>query len=489
MEKEKIARYNALCAANRAIITEARRHNRRAGSDVFDLAAMRQQIETILADAVCVSALSDEQLEQLRLAELDADLIALVAEMTPDTIEVAGFMATVSYPGEGQNDKLVATLSYESFIASEAWKTATGEVVLPSGQKPLLRTYTYPNSTSYPVDAGTLEELRDKVRKHLNDGQWSRFKKPEITIPTEDWENASLPAIQVEQYGEDALTGEALHAYGSVVYSDRRYYGSETYFKVEWFRDDKAAAETAHAKAAERLTEFAAQARETRLLAERQSTADNLCQRLHEAYRRLLPCENRGSVIDLREEIDTAACRRYYSTVAEYDEYICQAKSLICRTDQVLEAAEQNRQEQERKRAAEEASQSEELAAVLAVVGDNLSTARLARDFAEAAVEIAGGDAYSILRDESEAPYGWARRKAAIERQLPGLADTDAGYAFMRSRSAETINDLLTGAVAWLEKPLSSETDKVEELEGAQCQDEVTIEMLEALRQRFKSRR
>ena len=70
---------------------------------------------------------------------------------------------------------------------------------------------------------------------------------------------------------------------------------------------------------------------------------------------------------------------------------------------------------------------------VLEAVGGDSEMAHRAKEFAETARQCVGGNvsrALRVLERESTAPYGRARRQAAIEQNIPGIREAEAGQRF-----------------------------------------------------------
>ena len=86
-------------------------------------------------------------------------------------------------------------------------------------------------------------------------------------------------------------------------------------------------------------------------------------------------------------------------------------------------------------------------------VGGDANDARVAAEFAEAAVKCCGGHkarALDILDAEFNSAYGRSRRQSAIEQNLPGIANTEVGQRFLSFSRATDVNAILSGAIAHL---------------------------------------
>lgn len=562
-EKTKLDLLTEVITANRELEQKARQLNIRAGHEVFKVKTRQEWEEWLgarLFGAVSVATIPD--VSALKLPALDEEIINLVMQENPDTIEVLGQTCKVEYRSETQ---ALVRIDFRGEQAKD-WLKLPDEIRLPGGREVSL--YSAVEGYGYYIEAKS-SLFKAKVRECLNQGQWDNWRnRPTITIPDLAAEDASLPEIASMQYGACVVTGEPLVAFGTLT-AYRIWSSDPITWKAEWFRTRV----EAEAKLESAKAEFAKAKVEAREKAERE-TAKAAAETAREELKGLSTREGWNDLeYELRREVE--ARTGYYACLpeasAELREWTAQTKVIFTKVEAAITEGKQKKAENsaalrklawpvlrlgeqesegtvygmpcnedgpcEEKSATvwrlysfrdgdflrhkgyrsssfgstfaelvcdymrgepdlavvlqalpAEARRKGELAATIEAVGNDVETARRAKAFAEAVLQCCGGKvsrALQILESELTAPYGRARRQDAIQRNLPGIGDTEAGQRFLGHGRASDVDTTLAGAVAWLKSQAPAADSKKEQSKNEET-GQVSQDMLDALRNKFR---
>jgi len=250
----------AALRSNAARQERAKQLNIRAGEETFKVYSSDEMFElyvSALSGARAVVEVMRPQL--LALPALDENAVDRVLSENPDTIEVLGSDLAVTYKDSyGYSRKVPQVRLSGELVANNSWLKLPDEGVrLPGGR---LVEVSVTGIGQYGQIAGTdIPQLKERVRKSLNQKQWDVWVKPETEIPDPKAEGSQIP-FESAVYGQCVVTGEELKAYGTVAVNTNRWYSSDSWFKPAWYRDLAEAQNSADA-AAKKLTELKAEAK------------------------------------------------------------------------------------------------------------------------------------------------------------------------------------------------------------------------------------
>ena len=243
---------------NQAQVARAKAFNLRAGEEVFEVTNLVDFYIGVCAGARNVGELSKHicSLDDLRLPVLDRELIELVEQEAPESLEILGSLLPVEY-SDGKADPRVK-LSKE-MVTANSWIQLPDEGVrLPGGRSvEVVVSFGY-----YTTLADTnISQLKAKVREHLNCEQWDAWcdDRPEIALPNVSDDESVIPFVTAS-YGKCVVTGEPLMAYGTVVWDS--WYAK---FSVKWLFRNVDDGQRAANEAAVKLESLREEARMKRL--------------------------------------------------------------------------------------------------------------------------------------------------------------------------------------------------------------------------------
>lgn len=345
-------------AANRAIQMEARKWNTRAGETVFSVMT-NEEWKVWLGNRLngAISCATVYNLESLRLPALDSELVNLTREMNPDSITLFGRQLSVEYrePYCGTPRPPQITLGDE-FISNNRWNELPDEGVKLPGGRALNIILKPPSSWSVLAEGSNIPALKQAMKNRLNEEQWVRFDRPVITVPTTIDDATVLPEIATAFYGKCAVTGEDLHAFGTV--TAYRYWSSDPItWKPEWFRS-RFEAEDAFSKAQAELEKAKAEARNRLELETVQKAARVLREKAIGLYG-TIPYDPSG----VRAKLYSYAYLQGIplSSVEEVRAWINEAESVILIAEADASAIKQKQEEAEAQRLSELAKENENL--------------------------------------------------------------------------------------------------------------------------------
>lgn len=281
---EKTMEIQEVITANRAVIAQAKSLNMRAGETVFTILSrdeMLTRFTTSLCGARRVSEIQD--FDALHLPDLDPDLVKMVTDRNPDTIEILGREFVVEYRNHyGPRIEI----RFED-IWADKWQDLPDTLTLPSGRLVLVKSVV--EGHGYWIEAENPIELKDKIKDALNRKQWEKWEdKPEMAaVDPEDDQSVSFVTTV---YGQCVVTGDDLKAYGTVEVC--QYWSSDPIeWRPVWYRSvseaievfDRSTAKLTEARAA--LAEKRAEEARTQAEAEVNADAERLEQERAERTR------------------------------------------------------------------------------------------------------------------------------------------------------------------------------------------------------------
>jgi len=257
--------------ANRAVIAQAKSLNVRAGEVVFIILSydeMMTRFTTSLRGARRVSEIQD--LDAMRLPDLDPDLVKMVTDDNPDTVEILGREFAVEYRNHYAPR---IEIRFEGNWVNK-WQDLPDALILPGGRSVSVNSVI--DGHGYWIEATNPIELKGKIKNALNRMQWEKWEdKPEMAaVDPED--NQSVP-LTTAVYGKCVVTGEDLTAHGTA--EAYQYWSSDPIeWRPVWYRSESEAREMfdrSTAKLTEARTALAEKrAEEARTQAEAGANAD-----------------------------------------------------------------------------------------------------------------------------------------------------------------------------------------------------------------------
>lgn len=331
--------------ANRELQAKARQWNVRAGQEVFKILS-RQEWEQWLAErlqgAISVATIPD--LDSLRLPPLDQEIVNLIMQENPDTIEVLGQTCKVEYVGMSDVPRL--RIDFRGEQAND-WQKLPDEIRLPGGREVVV--YSAVDGYRYYIDAKSAQ-FKAKVRECLNQGLWDNWRdRPTITAPDMASQDACLPEIASAQYGVCVVTGEPLIAFG--ITSPSRYWGSDPIqWKAEWFRT-RSEAEKRLESAKVEFDRFKAEEREKREREEARKAAEAAQAKMSELYEKYY----HGSEVKLESGVREKLYSRRYAYLppssAELKQWTAETNAVIAEVEVAVAEADRIKAEEEARRA------------------------------------------------------------------------------------------------------------------------------------------
>jgi hypothetical protein len=197
--------------------------------------------------------------EGLRFPALDAEKVAEVLRLFPDTIHVNGRDWSIEYrSGYEPRIRLDSTQ-----LDAGAWRHLPDEPFALVNGKVLEIVLDYGYWDTHSHTQPTI--LKELARQKANSAIWDQWcDKPGIPLPNPE-EHGEFPEIITAEYGRCVLTGQPLVAYGTPVLNKRRWYESDPLFQGEWFRTRQEAI----AKKRDAVAEFDKLAKQYRPLREK----------------------------------------------------------------------------------------------------------------------------------------------------------------------------------------------------------------------------
>ncbi|MBD3311013.1 MAG: DEAD/DEAH box helicase [Candidatus Magasanikbacteria bacterium] len=315
--------------------------NIRAGEDIFPVPDMASFYQERLNGARSIQEI--EPGTSLRLPTLDEELVKMVMDENPDTIQLLGEELTVEYraPYYGQPRAPRVKLTDE-LVSTNRWLELPDEGVwLPSGRSvELVVSFGHYNELS-----GTdIPKLKVEMRDYLNRKQWDSWVKPEIEIPDLSADDAVVPFV-TKVYGTCVTTGDELMAYGTIAVNTSRWYASDPLFKAMWYRDLIAAQNAADASA-EKLVEKKDELKAARALELAKTEAEAARKELQNLKGR----EDWEELeYDLRSRVSDLLYRSLPRSIDELREDIESTKALIAEVESALEKFENEREAEEQR--------------------------------------------------------------------------------------------------------------------------------------------
>ncbi len=409
--------------ANRKVLSRARELNARAGREVFPLLAtyeLNALVLRCLNGARCASEI--QNVECLRLPQLDETLEAQVLLDSPDTIMVLGKERAVEYRA-----RMSPRITIESAEVRECtWKDLPeGCICLPDGrQVELIFTWDYWTSFSGFDTA----QLKDELKEKVNEDQWAKFtNKPAIALPNSADPEARVAPVEKVQYGTCVATGEPLWAYGATEQNyGTRYEGAPEFF-AKWVRDE-AEAQSLCAASERHLRFLQAQVVVEAEKKVKLKGATELRARLQDLHR--MYGADPSMPQNLRDRLHSIS----YDSGFEWDldRWEKKAQSLVAQVDLAAKKIEADR---EAERLALESAKDREVE-IYGVTGSLLDAAKA---LAERALENHSRDAEEIFMEELTAPYGRERRQTAIRGRLGNGGATSNFYNLSRASDVDAV--------------------------------------------------
>ena len=409
--------------ANRQVLRRARELNRRAGREVFPLLQtyeLNALVLRCLNGARCASEI--QNVECLRLPQLDGAQEAQVLLDSPDTIMVLGKERTVEY-----RERMSPRITIESSEVRECtWKDLPeGCICLPDGRQVELR-FAWDGWTSF--SGFDTVQLKDELKDKVNEDQWAKFvNKPVIELPSSTDPEARVALVEKVQYGTCVATGEPLMAYGATEQNyGTRYEGAPEFF-AKWVRDE---AEAQGLCAASEWHLKQLQAKKV-VEAEKKTVlegAEKYVARLRDLSR--MYGNDPAMPKNLRDRLCTVGFGFDYNWFPE--SHVKRVQQLIA---QVELAAKKIEADREAERLALESAKAREVE-IYGVTGSLLDAARA---LAERAFENHGRDAEEIFMEELTAPYGCDRRQTAIRGRLGNGGATSNFYNLSRASDVDAV--------------------------------------------------
>ncbi len=340
------AEIQVVITTNRAIQTEARKWNVRAGEVVFPVMTFdewKSWLGSRLNGAISCSTVSN--LESLRLPALDPEMVALTREMNPDSVTILGKELPVEYrePYYG-TPKLPQITLGDEFISTNRWSGLPDEgVKLPGGR--VLNVVLKPSTSwSALAEGSDIPVLKQTMKNRLNEEQWTRFDRPVITVPVTIDDTTVLPEIVTAVYGKCTVTDEPLTAFGTL--TAYRYWSSDPItWKPEWFRI-RTEAETAFSKAQAELEKFKVEAREKREREAIRSEAEAIKTRAKDLYGTYCSYSSEPRIEgDLRDRLYELYYAWIPDTNEECREWTTKARAIIAEVKVAVAEAQQKHDE------------------------------------------------------------------------------------------------------------------------------------------------
>jgi hypothetical protein len=257
--------------ANRAVIAQAKSLNVRAGEVVFIILSydeMMTRFTTSLRGARRVSEIQD--FDAVRLPGLDSDLVKMVTDDNPDTVEILGREFAVEY--RNHYDPRIE-IRFEDDWADK-WQDIPETLTLPGGREISIKSVT--DGHGYWIEAENPIELKGKIKDALNRKQWEKWEdKPEMAaVDPEDDQSVSFVTTV---YGQCVVTGDDLKAYGTVEVC--QYWSSDPIeWRPVWYRSESEARKIFDRSVAKLIETKAViaekRAKEARAQAEAEANAD-----------------------------------------------------------------------------------------------------------------------------------------------------------------------------------------------------------------------
>lgn len=425
----------------------AKELNQRAGETLFGVVELQAWYLAKLEGAGNFKEVVEKQVAaKCLLPDLDQDLIDLVLQEQPDSIELLGEGLKVEYvDGYGHRRTHPRVRLSDQQIQAKAWlELSDDQPVRLSGGR-MVEVAVEVAYTTFSSTEPFL--LKERVREYLNQKQWDAWHRPEVSV--EGLESADQIPFMTAVYGQCVVTGQDLLAYGTV--RARRYWSRIDRWQPVWVRSlDEA--ERVRSEAVAALEEVRAEA-EVKAMESRLKILDAhngwfYLDRSSEAYKRL-----QGIMVEV-----PPASR----------EWLIEAGRLVEELAPALEQAEQDGLAAEQAAKAEQQQIEEKAAGILAAVNPSghhnfgLAEVRLASQLAEQAVRLVGqARAQAIFREEADASYRRSLKCQRIREAIPGLFDTEVGSRFLQIPARYVTEWWLQATALWLESNTTTSTEEL----------------------------
>lgn len=426
--------------ANLEQLQHIRKLNTRNGIDILetpDLSAFyRQQLQ----GAVNKAAVRD--VEALKLPPLDTEIVELLEHDYPDQVTVFGESFPITYQAGAMP---VISLS-DTLISSGSFMKLPDEgLFLPGGKQLQLCGHVCAQGYYKSVYEADVPRFKQLILGYLNEQalkDWT--ERPEIALPDTDSADAVIPEILSCSYGHCSLTGQELIAHGTMACNPNRYYTTDPKFVVLWYRD-RQEAEKARTEALAKLTEITALEREKQLKIRNEA----LIEARKEEIRDLINQEPQAYG-ETRHKLDDLLFSYIGYQAASQNAWLENTAGLIGQYRQEVASLKEQNEANERQRAVEEAHRNQ-LAEKYQI---DLSLLSTAQDFVREATAVTGSAqlALTVIRNQSEAPYGRARRQSALREVLGDDYNNTAIEKVLGFGKAASLDAVLHASVLILEE-------------------------------------
>lgn len=417
--------------SNAARQNRARMLNVRSGKNTFKVYS-QSEISELFVEALSGARRVAEvvDIDALALPALNEEEAALVLSQNPEAIDLLGERLPVEYYQSYSGLITPKVRLTEEMVTANSWIHLPDEgVFLPSGN---LVEITVPVASGWYTEKFTdfsIPQLKERVSNHLNKTLWNAWQRPTLEVPdAEDCE--SVVPFVVVVYGNCAVTGRNLVAYGTMSENTYRYSSSDPYFRAEWFQSLDKAQAACHAsclkldelkvEAVNRSQEEIEKAALTLEYEEFQKIVESMCAEFSSEL----------SDIDysLTRDFREIVYGRVPTGVAEFKRTFPKVRALMSQIKEEIVKVQAKRAEEARKKAEAEARGNELYADLLNIIKSNygyddadLRLARRIDTFVSAALEARPKDALCILECERNATHGRARREEALKKAFPGV--------------------------------------------------------------------
>jgi len=229
-----------IIAANKSRQQEARQLNVRAGENLFQVLSATDLTAWVVERLSGARRMTEiVNTENLRLPELDQELVGKILRDNPDKLEVLNREVAVEYRGSGYAP--LVRIDFRGEEVKDWRKLPTEGIRLPSNREVVL----YSAIDGYGYIEAHSSQFVQKVQGILNKQQWEKFvssaDKPTITIPDPAQSSAQIPPVCEHRYGTCVATEQPLVAFGTVTYTPKSYWSTEK-FETKWFEGGEEAA-------------------------------------------------------------------------------------------------------------------------------------------------------------------------------------------------------------------------------------------------------
>ena len=205
-------------------------------------------VERFCAALLGVKRMSElAQPSVLALPALDEGPVASILRDNPDVIEILGRERVVEYrvPSGGVVPAPRVGLSEECVVGNSWLALSDDGYRLPGGR---LIEVSVTFGFHATISDTSIPALKDKMREHLNRGQWGCWARPDIPVPDMAADSAEIP-LEVASYGTCIVTGLELKAYGTLRARHSLFGRDSLTWETVWYADELEAQDAANAAA------------------------------------------------------------------------------------------------------------------------------------------------------------------------------------------------------------------------------------------------